>query len=132
MSRINWSDYFLAIAKQAATRATCDRLHVGCVLVRDKCILATGYNGSVIGRPHCDDVGHEIIDGHCIRTVHAEANAVAQAARNGVSIEGATAYVTHKPCDKCWKLLQNAGVISIIYAEEYPPKVHVDQNTANG
>ena len=84
--RANWSEYFMAIAKQVSTRSTCDRKHVGAVIVRDKVILSTGYNGSLRGAPHCDDVGHDMENGHCVRTMHAEANAVAQAAKNGVNI----------------------------------------------
>jgi dCMP deaminase len=117
--RPDWDSYFLDIAKQAATRATCDRKHVGCVLVRDKSILATGFNGSIRGRPHCDEVGHLMIDGHCERTVHAEANAVAQAARNGARLEGATAYVTASPCWKCFQLLCNTGIVRVVFAEFY-------------
>ena len=117
--RPDWDQYFLSIAKQAATRATCDRKHVGCVLVRDKAILATGFNGSIRGRPHCDEVGHMMIEGHCERTIHAETNAVAQAARNGARLEGATAYVTASPCWKCFQLLCNTGIIRIVFAEFY-------------
>lgn len=102
-----------------ATRATCDRLHVGCVLVKDRRILATGYNGSVVGEPHCDDVGHEVVAGHCQRTVHAESNAIAQAARHGISVDGATAYVTHQPCPNCDKLLRNAGIIGFKWGKDY-------------
>jgi dCMP deaminase len=117
--RATWDSYFMAIAEQVATRATCDRRHVGAVLVRDRSILATGYNGSVRGLPHCDDVGHLMRDGHCVRTVHAEANAVAQAARNGVRIDGATLYCTILPCLACMQLLANAGVARVVYGGEY-------------
>lgn len=119
MSRASWDDYFLRLATDAATRATCDRLHVGTVLVRDKMVVATGYNGSLRGQPHCDDVGHLVINGSCQRTVHAEANAIAQAARNGARVDGATAYVTHSPCLGCFKLLANAGIARIVYREAY-------------
>ena len=85
--RKNWDQYFLDIAATVATRSTCDRCHVGCVLVRDKTILSTGYNGSICGLSHCDEVGHLMENNHCIRTVHAEANAIVQAARNGVMID---------------------------------------------
>jgi dCMP deaminase len=90
--------------------------------VRDKIILSTGYNGSMKGMAHCDDVGHMMHDTHCIRTVHAEANAVAQAARNGTRIEGATAYVTALPCFDCFKLLVNAGIVRIAFEEKYRPE----------
>ncbi len=84
MGRSTWDQYFMDIAKQVATRATCDRKHVGAVLVRDRTILSTGYNGSIRGLPHCDEVGHMMENGHCVATVHAEANAILQAAKNGV------------------------------------------------
>ena len=86
--RADWNQYFMGIAHQAATRATCPRKHVGAVIVRDRTVLSTGYNGSVRGLPHCEDVGCVMEDGHCVTTVHAEANAILQAAKNGVSIEG--------------------------------------------
>lgn len=88
--RQSWDEYFIRIAEEVATRSTCNRKHVGAVIVRERSILATGYNGSIRGMPHCDDVGHLMVNDHCIRTVHAEANAIAQAARNGVRIEGAS------------------------------------------
>jgi dCMP deaminase len=109
----------MGIARQVATRATCDRKLVGAVLVRDRSILATGYNGSIAGLAHCDDVGHLMEDGHCVRTIHAEANALAQAARNGVRIEGSSAYVTASPCFGCFKLLANAGIRRIVFGEFY-------------
>src|SRR5882672_7261649 len=84
------------IARQVATRSTCDRKHVGAVIVRDKTILSTGYNGSIRGMPHCDDVGHDLEGGHCIATIHAEANAILQAAKNGVTIDGAEFYSDRK------------------------------------
>jgi len=117
--RNNWHRYFMNIAQQVATRATCDRKHVGTVLVRDHIILSTGYNGSIRGLPHCDEIGHMMEENHCIRTVHSESNAIAQAARLGTSTLGATAYVTASPCWTCFKLLVNAGITSIIYAEFY-------------
>jgi dCMP deaminase len=125
--RKTWDEYFMRIADEVATRATCDRRHVGAVLVRDRSILATGYNGSVRGLPHCDDVGHQMRDGHCVRTVHAEANAVAQAARNGVRIDGATLYCTILPCLACMQLLANAGVVRVVAGGEYHG--HLDAET---
>ncbi len=107
------------IAREVATRSTCDRKHVGAVLVRDKCILATGYNGSIRGVPHCDEVGHMMEDGHCVRTVHAEANAIVQAAKNGVRIDGSSIYVTASPCWSCFRLIANAGVTRIAFGEFY-------------
>jgi dCMP deaminase len=119
MKRLPWDEYFMQIAVQAATRSTCDRKHVGAVIVRDKTILSTGYNGSVRGMPHCDDVGHIMEDGHCVATVHAEANAIIQAAKNGTSIDGADIYVTASPCWNCFKLIANSGIKRIFYLEFY-------------
>ena len=110
----------LNIARVVATRATCDRKHVGAVIVsNDRHILATGYNGSIHGAPHCDDVGHMMIENHCERTIHAECNAVAQAARNGTRIEGASLYVTASPCWPCFKLVASAGIHRIVFGEFY-------------
>ncbi len=117
--RADWHTYFMNIARQVATRSTCDRKHVGAVIARDKTILSTGYNGSIRGLAHCDEVGHLMEDGHCVRTVHAEANAIAQAARNGVAIEGAEIYITASPCWGCFRLLANSGIRRIYYGEFY-------------
>lgn len=119
MSRASWDDYFIDMAVAASTRATCDRLHVGAVIVVDRSVVATGYNGSTVGAPHCDDAGHELEHDHCVRTVHAEANAIAQAARRGARTEGATMYVTHAPCWPCFKLIVNAGIKRVIYKVSY-------------
>ena len=117
--RVTWSIYFMNIAKEVATRSTCDRKNVGAVIVRDKTILSTGYNGSIKGLPHCDEIGHEMVDGHCVRTTHAEANAIVQAAKNGVEINKAEIYVTASPCYNCFKLIANAGIQTIFYDELY-------------
>ena len=117
--RASWDEYFMAIAREVATRSTCDRKHVGAVIVREKLILATGYNGSVRGLAHCDDEGHLIEDGHCVRTIHAEANAIVQAARNGVRIDAADIYVTASPCFGCFKLIANCGLKRIVYGQFY-------------
>jgi dCMP deaminase len=109
----------MRIAEAAASRATCERKHVGAVIVRDKSILATGYNGSIRGLPHCDEDGHLMEDGHCVRTIHAEANAIIQAARNGVRIEGATIYVTASPCWPCFMAIVQAGLKRIVFGEPY-------------
>jgi len=109
----------MGIAEQAATRSTCVRKHVGAVIVRDRTVLSTGYNGSVRGLPHCEDVGCVMEDGHCITTVHAEANAILQAAKNGVSIDGAEIYTTASPCWNCFKLIANAGIRRISFGEFY-------------
>jgi dCMP deaminase len=118
-NRVSWNEYFMAIAEQVASRSTCDRKNVGAVIVRDKTILSTGYNGSLRGSPHCDEAGHDLENGHCVRTVHAEANAVAQAAKNGVAIDGSEIYVTASPCLTCFKLIANAGIRTIYYKEFY-------------
>ncbi len=117
--RAGWDEYFMAIATEVATRSTCARKHVGAVVVRQRMLLATGYNGSISGAEHCDDVGHLMEDGHCVRTVHAEANAIVQAARNGVRIEGAGIYVTASPCFGCFKLIANAGIRRVVFGEFY-------------
>ncbi len=117
--RVSWDEYFMNIAIQAATRSTCDRKHVGAVIVKDKTILSTGYNGSIRGLPHCDDIGHMMENGHCIATVHAEANAIIQAAKNGTAIDGADIYVTASPCWNCFKLIANSGIKRICYLEFY-------------
>jgi dCMP deaminase len=117
--RASWDEYFMRIAVEVATRATCDRKHVGAVIVRDKSILATGYNGSIRGLSHCDEDGHLMEDGHCVRTIHAEANAIIQAARNGVRIDQASIYVTASPCWNCFKMIANAGLQRIVYGQFY-------------
>jgi dCMP deaminase len=119
IKRAPWDEYFMNIAVQAATRSTCDRKHIGAVIVRDKSILSTGYNGSVRGMPHCDDVGHMMENDHCIATVHAEANAIIQAAKNGVALNGADIYITASPCWNCFKLIANSGIKKIFYKEFY-------------
>lgn len=117
--RLDWNHYFMEIARVIATRATCDRKHVGAVIVRDKRILSSGYNGSIAGMEHCDEVGHMMEDGHCVRTIHAEANAIIQAARNGVMLEGATLYTTSSPCWPCFKLVSNSGIKKVVFGEFY-------------
>ncbi|MBZ5588744.1 MAG: dCMP deaminase family protein [Acidobacteriia bacterium] len=119
MSRVSWDRYFMNLAVEAATRSTCPRKSVGALVVRDKAILATGYNGSIRGLEHCTEVGCLMDNGHCVRTVHAEANALLQAARHGVSIDGADIYVTASPCWDCFKLIANAGIARVLYGEFY-------------
>ena len=118
-TRANWDEYFMRIAVEVAGRSTCDRKHVGAVIVRDKAVLSTGYNGSVRGASHCTEVGCLMENNHCVRTVHAEANALVQAARHGVLLEGAEIYVTASPCFSCFKLIANAGIRRIFYGEFY-------------
>ena len=113
----------MEIARTVATRATCPRASVGCVLTRERRILTTGYNGAPRGVAHCTEVGCTIVNGHCQRATHAEANAVVQAALHGVSLEGATAYCTHQPCVNCSKLLISAGIKLIVFALQYPDEV---------
>jgi dCMP deaminase len=117
--RASWDEYFMSIAQVVSTRSTCPRKYVGSVIVRNRTILSTGYNGSIRGMPHCSDVGHMMEDGHCVATIHAEANAIIQAARNGVNIDTATCYVTASPCWNCFKQLANAGIVRIAFGEFY-------------
>jgi dCMP deaminase len=117
--RASWDEYFMNIARVVSSRSTCDRKFVGAVIVRDKTILSTGYNGSIRGMPHCTEVGHMMEDGHCVATIHAESNAILQAAKNGVSIDGAAIYVTASPCWNCFKQVANAGIRRIVYGEFY-------------
>ena len=107
------------IARVVATRSTCERKFVGAVIVRDRTILSTGYNGSIRGVPHCTEVGHMMEDGHCVATIHAEVNAILQAAKNGVRIDDAAVYVTASPCWSCFKAITNAGIRRIVYGEFY-------------
>ena len=118
--RPSWDKYFMDIALEVAKRSTCERAQVGAVIVKEKRILTTGYNGSPRGLPHCYDVGCLMDNGHCVRTLHAEQNAIIQAALHGVITEGATIYVTHQPCFLCAKMIINAGLIGIVYDKEYP------------
>lgn len=126
--RPTWDAYFLEIANTVATRATCDRGRSGCVIARDKQILVTGYVGSPRGLAHCDDVGHLLKtvtheDGrtsqHCMRTVHAEQNAICQAARLGIALEGATLYCRMTPCRTCAMLIINCGIVRVVCERKY-------------
>lgn len=144
--RPNWDTYFMGFAKAASERATCDRKHVGAVIVvgaKFRCVncengyavahrcpplgghvAATGYNGSVAGAEHCDDAGHDMQDGHCVRTIHAEMNALAQAAKVGVGVDGAAIYTTASPCWDCFRVLVNAGIVRFVYLEDYRGEEH--------
>jgi dCMP deaminase len=117
--RKKWDDFFMDMAETVSHQSTCDRATVGCVLVKDNRILTTGFNGSPKKQPHCDDEGHLMVDGHCVRTIHGEMNAIIQAALHGISTDGATCYVTHFPCIICSKLLINAGIARIVYKVPY-------------
>ncbi len=124
--RVSWEQYFMNIAKEVATRSTCDRKHVGAVIVRGKTILSTGYNGSIKGLDHCDDVGHEMENTHCIRTIHAEANAIVQAARHGIRIEDSEIFVTASPCYDCFKMIANVGINKVYFGEFYREQRIID------
>jgi dCMP deaminase len=126
--RPSWDQYFMLITRQVADRSTCKRAKVGAVIVRDKNILATGYNGAPAGLPHCIDVGCLIyesrtpsgdIEENCFRTIHAEINAIAQAAKNGAWIRDAHIYITHTPCIHCFKVLINTGIKRVLYEKPY-------------
>ncbi len=119
----NWDEYFMKIAEVVASMATCDRKHVGAVVVVNKTVVSTGFNGAPRGMPHCDDVGHELKEmggrQSCVRTVHGEANALVQAARTGARVEGGTLYTTASPCYDCLKLIINAGIVRVVCKEFY-------------
>jgi dCMP deaminase len=117
--RMDWDTYFMRIAREVSGRSTCDRRHVGAVVVRDRNILSTGYNGSIAGMPHCDEIGHMLENDHCVATIHAEANAILQAAKNGVMINGASIYVSASPCWNCFKMIVNSGIRKICFGEFY-------------
>lgn len=118
-NRPSWDEYFLQIADLVSSRATCPRLHVGAILVCNRMIISTGYNGSPRKTSQCDEVGCRIVNGHCARVVHAEANTVIQAACHGISTKGATLYTRYLPCEHCTKILINAGIERIVYREVY-------------
>ncbi len=126
--RPSWDEYFMEVAHTVAKRATCDRGRSGCVIARDKQILVTGYVGSPRGLPHCDDVGHlmkkvlhedDRVTQHCMRTVHAEQNAICQAARLGIPLEGATLYCRMTPCRTCAMLIINCGIVRVVCDRKY-------------
>lgn len=119
MKRPDWDEYFLKLAMLASERATCPRMHCGCVLVKNKNVVATGYNGSIPGDDHCEDVGCMVVDNHCVRTVHAEMNALNQAARRGNAVDGASAYITNMPCTTCAKSLISAGIKRVVIFSDY-------------
>ncbi len=126
--RPSWDDYFLEVANAISKRATCDRGRSGCVIARDRRILVTGYVGSPAGLPHCDEAGHKFkqtihedghITQHCIRTVHAEQNAICQAAKFGIPIDGATLYCRMTPCITCSMLIINCGIVRVVCEKKY-------------
>jgi dCMP deaminase len=126
--RPSWDDYFMEVADAISKRATCDRGRSGCVIARDKQLLVTGYVGSPQGLPHCDDTGHQMkkiihedghVTQHCVRTVHAEQNAICQAAKRGISIDGATLYCRMTPCRTCAMLIINCGIVRVVCENRY-------------
>ena len=126
--RPHWDDYFMEICDTVAKRATCGRGRSGCVIAKDNRILVTGYVGSPAGLPHCDEVGHQMkqmihedgsVTQHCVRTVHAEQNAICQAAKNGISIEGATLYCRMTPCRTCAMLIISCGIKRVVCQRKY-------------
>jgi dCMP deaminase len=134
MSRISWDEYFMELMDTVAKRATCDRGRSGCIIVRDRRIVSTGYVGSPPGLPHCDDIGHlmkDVIDedgtvrSHCVRTIHAEQNAICQAARYGISLEGTTLYCKMEPCRVCAMLIISSGIKKVVAKKKY----HAAQET---
>lgn len=124
--RPSWDEYFLKLAMLASERATCPRMHCGCVLVKDKNVIATGYNGSIPGDDHCEDVGCLVVDNHCQRTNHAEMNALMQAAKHGNSVNGATAYITNMSCTTCAKALIAAGIVRIVVFSDFHDTLATD------
>lgn len=119
MERITWDQFFMAQSHLLALRSTCTRLAVGATIVRDRRIMAGGYNGSISGGDHCIDHGCYVVDNHCVRTIHAEMNALLQCAKYGVSVSGADLYVTHFPCLPCTKSIIQAGIARLYYAQDY-------------
>lgn len=117
--RIPWDQYFMAQSLLISTRSTCTRLAVGATIVRNKRVISGGYNGSVSGDVHCSDVGCKVVDGHCVRTVHAEANAILQCAKFGSPTEGADIYVSYFPCLQCTKMIIQAGIKNLYYLHDY-------------
>lgn len=127
-TRPSWDEYFIQIANTVAQRATCDRGRSGCAIARDKQLLVTGYVGSPKGMPHCDDVGHQMrktihedgsVTNHCVRTVHAEQNAICQAAKMGISLQGSTLYCRMTPCRTCAMLIINCGITRVVCEKKY-------------
>ena len=133
-ARPNWDRYFLDLCEAVARRATCDRGRSGCVIVKDKRIMTTGYVGAPSGLPHCDEVGHDMrkvfdangnVTQHCVRTLHAEQNAIIQAARFGIPLEGATLFCKMTPCRTCAMIIINAGIKRVVCEKRY----HADSDT---
>ena len=127
-TRPSWDEYFIGLVDEVARRATCDRGRSGCLMVKDKRIICTGYVGSPPGFQHCDEIGHlmrkvmdedGVVRSHCVRTIHAEQNAICQAARHGTSLEGGTCYCTMEPCRICAMLLVSVGIERVVAKRRY-------------
>jgi dCMP deaminase len=131
-NRPSWDEYFLKLAMLASERATCPRMHCGCILVKNRFVLATGYNGSLPGHEHCEDAGCLIVDNHCVRTNHAEINALVQAAIHGASVSGATAYITNMSCTTCAKALIAAGIKRVVVFSDFHDTLATDFYTKSG
>ena len=136
MVRPDWDRYFLDLCEAISKRATCDRGKAGCVIVRDKRIMTTGYVGAPAGLPHCDEVGHDMrkvfddngsVSQHCVRTLHAEQNAIIQAARFGIALDGATLYCKMTPCRRCAMMMINSGIKRVVCERRY----HADKDTTD-
>ncbi|UCH71229.1 MAG: cytidine/deoxycytidylate deaminase family protein [Candidatus Bathyarchaeota archaeon] len=134
MARPNWDRYFLDLCEAVSKRGTCDRGKTGCVIVKDKRIMTTGYVGSPIGLPHCDEVGHDMrkvfddsgnVSQHCVRTLHAEQNAIIQAAKFGIALDGATLFCKMTPCRRCAMMIINSGIKRVVCEKHY----HADKDT---
>ncbi|MDR3708649.1 MAG: cytidine/deoxycytidylate deaminase family protein [Capsulimonadaceae bacterium] len=131
-TRPSWDEYFMRIAIDVSTRATCMRRQVGAVIVRDRRILTTGYNGAPMGLAHCKEVGCHMVNGHCIRCLHAEQNAIIQGAYFGVRTDGSTLYCTAQPCNMCAKMIVNAGIVKVVIGGDYPDEFALEVlNAAN-
>ncbi len=126
--RPSWDEYFMKIVDMVGSRGSCDRGRAGCVVTKEKRIISTGYVGSPVGLPHCDEIGHEMhtvtnddgsVSRHCIRTTHAEQNAICQAAKFGVSLDGGTLYAKMTPCYTCAKIIINAGIKRVVCQQDY-------------
>lgn len=134
MARPNWDRYFLDLCEAVSKRSTCDRGKTGCVIVKDKRIMSTGYVGSPAGLPHCDEVGHDMrkvfddsgnVSQHCVRTLHAEQNAIIQAAKFGISLDGATLFCKMTPCRRCAMMIINSGIKRVVCEKHY----HAEKDT---
>jgi dCMP deaminase len=132
MQRPDWDVFFLDLAARMALRSTCPRRAVGCILTVDRRIVAAGYNGAVSGDTHCTDAGCNMVGGHCITAVHAEINAICDAARRGVSVDGATCYCTDAPCIWCAKTVISAGIARIVYVRGYDDGANMEYLAAHG